>query len=123
MAPPRILVVDDDVPSLEGLARLLALDGFDVVALSAPAEAIGRVAREHFDAVLTDLEMPGASGVEVVRAAQAREPAPVVLVMTGYAGSSPARAALTAGARRVLDKPLEYDALIAALRELLGIAC
>lgn len=112
----RILVVDDEPSAVSALQTLLELDGHTVTALESSDEAIALVSSSEFDAVVTDLEMPGASGVAVVRAALAARPQTVVLILTGYPDSPAAATALAAGARRVLDKPLDYDILTAELQ-------
>lgn len=112
----RVLVIDDDISSVEGLARLLRLDGFDVVATPSSTEALTRIREQHFDALITDLEMPDVHGIEVVRAARSVDPKLPIFVMTAYSDSPITRAAIQAGARCVLDKPLQYDELLATLQ-------
>jgi CheY-like chemotaxis protein len=109
----RLLIVDDESVAAEGLRSLLEQDGYDVVALTSGRLATGRLAQEGFDAVLTDLEMPGVHGLEVVRAARARQPP--VPVVTGYYGTPASDAALAAGARQIVPKPIDYDGLLRAL--------
>lgn len=114
----RVLVVDDDFSAVTGLRKLLELDGYEVWATESPRRALERLASESFDAVVTDLEMPGVHGVEIIRAAQRARPGMPVLVMTGYFGTPICDTALEEGARRIFGKPIEYDIL---LDELAGI--
>lgn len=116
----RILLVDDHRTALSALHNLLELDGFSVVSLDSGTAAIERLAVEGFDAVVTDLEMPGANGVEVVRAARTLWPEALVLVITAFPGSPMSSRALELGARRIISKPLRYEVLEQELRERLG---
>lgn len=107
----RVLVVDDDFGAATGLRKLLELDGYEVVATESPRIAMAKLESERFDAVVTDLEMPGVHGVEIVRAAQRVRAGMPVVVMTGYFGTPVCDVAIREGARKVLGKPIEYDAL------------
>lgn len=107
----QVLVIDDDAAAADGLRQLLTGDGYEVVALAHPETALAEIQQHRFDAVITDLEMPHVHGVEVVRAARARAASTVVLVVSAYTDSPAAEAAQLAGAARVFDKPLDYDAL------------
>lgn len=119
----RVLVVDDDFGAATGLRRLLELDGYEVVATESPRVALSKLESEPFDAVVTDLEMPGVHGVEIVRAAQRVHPGMPVFVMTGYFGTPVCDVALREGARRIFGKPIEYDTLATELaRDLAGRA-
>jgi DNA-binding NtrC family response regulator len=80
----NVLIVDDEAEFRDLLRRVLTNHGADCVAVSSAAEArtaLGSDARFHV--VLTDLSMPGGSGVEVVRAAAELSPESAVLVVTG----------------------------------------
>lgn len=117
----RVLVVDDDFGTTTGLGILLELDGYEVFATDSPTRALAKLESEPFDAVVTDLEMPGVHGVEIVRAAQRAQPGMLVFVMTGYFGSPVCDVALQEGARRIFGKPIEYDALLSELAQELGV--
>ncbi|MEA2641332.1 MAG: hypothetical protein QOF51_2726 [Chloroflexota bacterium] len=86
IAPARILVVDDERDVLESLAALLRRDGHQVTACVSPQEAIERFARESFDCVITDLEMPALNGRELARAVRTvRADVPVILMSGRHA--------------------------------------
>ncbi len=112
----RVLVVDDERAATEGLRALLRFDGYDVVALQSSKEALVHLASDRFDAVITDLEMPEVHGVDVVRAAVAARPNMPVLVVTAYSQSPACQAAVDAGARCVLTKPVDFDVLSSELQ-------
>jgi CheY-like chemotaxis protein len=103
-------VVDDAPNGLTALCGLLEMDGFDTVGAPGGQAALDHLRAGRFDAVVTDLEMPGVHGLEVVRAAAAATVP--VFVVSAYAGSAVAARALELGARAVLSKPLAYEQLL-----------
>ena len=67
---PRVLIVDDDASSLRPLAKLLALDGFEVFATDIAQHGLALLGVERFDAIVTDLAMPHDDGIAVLDAAR-----------------------------------------------------
>ena len=111
----RVLVVDDDRACVDGLRRLLSLDGYDVVGVRSSVAARDLLHRERFDAVITDLEMPVVHGIEIVGEARATDPATPVVVISAYCESPVGALALKRGAFRLISKPVDYDLLADAL--------
>ena len=111
----RVLVLDDDWSTVQGLRRLLEGDGYEVAGFASPGAAVEELRRGRVDAVITDLEMPGLHGVGVVRAARAAHPGIPILVVTAYERSPACQDAVAAGARQIFPKPVDYDALKRAL--------
>jgi DNA-binding NtrC family response regulator len=112
----RFLVVDDDPLSVKALSGLLEGDGHDVAPFTGGAHAVEALARESFDAVVTDLEMPHVDGHAVVRAAREHHPHACVVVVSARAHES-WPALVEAGACVIADKPLEYDEVAKALAD------
>jgi DNA-binding NtrC family response regulator len=109
----KFLVVDDDAVTVRAMTRLLRIDGHEVSPFTEGAHAIDAMARDPFDAVLTDLDMPEVDGHAIVRAARRHAPEACVIVSTGRrAGALPL---LEAGACVVHDKPVDYEAIISAI--------
>jgi DNA-binding NtrC family response regulator len=108
MERPRVLVVDDKEAIRNLLARIL---GETCAVETAPdgARAIALVAGDPYDAIVTDLRMPGADGFEVLRAAKARAPETEVVMMTAYATVQDAVEAMRQGAFDYLAKPFDPD--------------
>jgi len=104
----RFLVVDDDSLTVHGLTRLLTEDGHEVVPFMAGAEAVEAIARESFDAVLTDLEMPHIDGHAVVQATRTHLPTACLVVISSRAEDH-AEALARAGACIIADKPMDYE--------------
>lgn len=110
----RILVVDDDRPSLDTCARALrTLPDAEVEAEEKSADALGRLGTEPWDLVVTDLRMPGADGMDLLKVAQAQDPDMPVLLLTGFPTVDTAVTALKEGATDYLTKPIDIDELLA----------
>jgi two-component system response regulator AtoC len=104
----RVLVVDDKENIRKLLARILG-ETWDVETAEDGARAIALVAARHFDAIVTDLRMPGADGFEVLRVAKTRSPETEVVMMTAYATVPDAVEAMKRGAFDYLAKPFDPD--------------
>jgi len=103
------------------LERALTSDGYRVSAVADGGAAVERLrSGELFDLVLTDLKLPGASGLEVLQAARAARPAAPVIVLTGYGTVPTAVEAMRLGAFHFLEKPVEVDDLSRLVAEALG---
>lgn len=113
---PRVLVVDDELAARRALALLLAEEGYDVDVAASGEEALDTLARSTPDALLTDVRMPGMSGIELFQRARTAAPDLPVIVMTAYGADCDAARAADAGADSFLTKPLDFDALGVALR-------
>lgn len=110
----RILVVDDEDAIVELLRTLLEHDGHAVSTENDGAAAVARVRKERFDLVITDKNLPGSSGLDVIRAATESDPLVECMLVTGYGSMESAIAAMEAGAFDYILKPF------ASLGELRG---
>ncbi len=115
----RILVVDDEEGSREGLRRLLEAWGFPAETAASGAEALRKVERGGPTAVITDLVMPGLSGIDLIRRLQADYPIPVI-VLSGQGTIEQAVEAIKLGAQDFLEKPVEPAKLKILLEKLEG---
>ena len=102
----KILVVDDDQAVTRSIDRVLSQKGYAVITAASGEEALAKLANEHYDAVYTDIRMPGMNGVEVAQRVKASQPWMPVVIMTGYGTEDYARQAEKAGVTQFLDKPL-----------------
>ncbi|MGK9230927.1 sigma-54 dependent transcriptional regulator [Inquilinus limosus] len=114
--PHRILVVEDDPTVAGSIEQWLGLCGFAVETARSAAEALRRIDGFGPDAVLTDVRMPGGSGLELQRRLAAERPGLPVVLLTGHGDVPMAVAALQAGAFDFMTKPYEPDHLAAVLR-------
>jgi DNA-binding NtrC family response regulator len=108
----RILLVEDEKASRISLARTLAKQGDEVVVCETGIEGLARLEGERFDVVITDLRLPGADGMEVLRAAKTRDKECVVIMMTAFATVENAVEALKLGAHDYLMKPFIPEELL-----------
>jgi two-component system response regulator HydG len=116
-ARARLLLVDDDEEACRLLAEVLEREAYVVVPALSADEALLKVDQVGpFDAVLTDLRMPGKSGLDLLRVLRERDPGALVLVLTAFGDAAVAGEAIRAGAYDFISKP--YD--LAALRETLA---
>ena len=111
----RILVIDDDASMCELLELELQRHDFDAVSATAPSDALSLFDQQDFDAVLTDVRMSGANGVELCEQIVARREDVPVIVATAYADTETAIAAIRAGAYDFVTKPFDMDELALTL--------
>lgn len=118
MTTLRIVLAEDQQMVLGAFASLLALEpGVEVVAVAGDGqEALTAVAEHHPDVLLTDIEMPKVSGLEVAEELRRRGDATRVLVVTTFARSGYLRRALEAGVAGYVLKDAPVDRLVATLR-------
>jgi DNA-binding NtrC family response regulator len=111
----RVLLVDDDPGMCAMLDARLATRDFEVVARTSPQVALELFGLQHFDAVVTDVNMKGMSGVELCRRLlDVRSTVPVILI-TAFGSMDAAIAAIRAGAYDFIPKPFEIEQLVLAL--------
>jgi DNA-binding NtrC family response regulator len=121
MSDYRVLVVDDDTQSLEGMRELVRSLGLGADGAGSAEEASSLLAQKPYDLVITDLVLPGSDGLSLIsrlRSGSAAPP-PVVLV-TGHGSMESAVAALRAGASDYFTKPIDPSALKQRLQNLLA---
>src|SRR5437899_364683 len=94
----RVLIVDDDQATAVGLRDILAESAMPVEMAASAEEAIERFRDQTYAVVIADLQLPGESGLELVRRLQREAPATAVVVMTGHASVQTAVQALKLGA-------------------------
>jgi two-component system response regulator HydG len=116
---PRVLVVDDNFEMATMLADAMHEAGFDGVPLASGKRAVELLAHERFDAVVTDLRIPDADGMQVLAAAKQANPERPVLIMTAYGAVDSAVEAIRAGAHHYVTKPFRQEELLIFLRRAL----
>jgi len=112
----RILVVDDDAAAARLLTEVLTREGYEVTTALSVADAVKALEDgARFDATLTDLRMPGASGLDLVAELRKRDPAAIVLVLTAFGNAQAAAEAIARGAYDFVSKPVDLAQLRLAL--------
>ncbi len=115
---PSVLIVDDEKHTREGLQQALA-EHYDVTTAASADEAFNLLDADTFDVVLTDLRMPGKSGLKVIDKALGLPQPPVVLMMTAYGNIDTAVEAMKRGAVDFLTKPVNIERLEVLLQRAL----
>ena len=110
---PRVMIIDDERSILETVQILLRGEGFDVVGMQNPREALQRMDDVAPDIVLTDIRMPGLTGLEVLAHMREYDPEIPVILMTAQASLQTAVQAVNEGAFYYLQKPFSNAELVA----------
>jgi PAS domain S-box-containing protein len=120
-AGQRVMYVDDDEALVFLVKRVLSRKGFSVITFTSPREAVEalRANPMSIDLLVTDFNMPGYSGIELLRDAQCIRPDLPVALASGYVTPDIERDALAAGARALIHKPNDVDELCQTVQELL----
>jgi DNA-binding NtrC family response regulator len=111
----RILIAEDDPNLREALVSYLREKGYAVDLARHGGEALNLIRRHDYPLILTDLVMPEADGLEVLRAARQRNPAALVVIMTGHASLTSALQATREGAYDYLRKPFNLQEIEVAV--------
>jgi len=115
----RVLVVDDEEPNRLTLERILVREGIEVLHAPDGRAAVPLLRDERPDLLLTDLKMPGMTGLELMRIARTLDPEIEVIVMTAFGTVETAVEAMKEGAWDFVAKPLRRAELVRALRKAL----
>src|SRR6266436_3995429 len=119
---PRILIVDDDSGQRSLLDSFLRGQGFETVPVGSGEQALERLRAEQFSMMISDVRMPGMSGLETLRRARKEHAVLPVLVVTAYADIREAVGAMRDGAVNYLAKPIDLDELLLCVQQATGIA-
>ncbi len=111
----RILFIDDDRSGREVALFNLRKAGYEVTAASDGQEGLAAFAAGSFDLVVTDVKMPGISGIDVLRRVRGRSPDVPVLVITAFGNVETAVTAMKEGAYDFIGKPFHRDQLLLAV--------
>ena len=114
----RILVVDDD-ESIRNLFACFLNENYTCATAASSDEALAKLARDSYGLVISDIQMPGRNGVELLREIRLRYPDTVVVMISGIARPQRVRDALRLGATDYLIKPIELEVLSFAVERAL----
>jgi len=122
--PPgaRILIVDDDPGQRSLLDSFLRGQHFETVLADSGERALEFLAGGRFDLMISDVRMPGLSGLDTLRRVRLQWPTLPVLLVTAYADIRDAVVAMRDGALNYLAKPIDLDELLATVRQATGLA-
>ncbi|HET6466376.1 MAG TPA: sigma-54 dependent transcriptional regulator [Nitrospiria bacterium] len=117
----RILVVDDEPNMLDLFKKVLGKEGYEVVAASSGEEAVEKLETEGFDLLISDLKMPGVSGLELLKKAKSVNPTLPCILLTAYGTIDSAVAAIKEGAYDYLTKPINNDEITLTVKKALDL--
>jgi two-component system, NtrC family, nitrogen regulation response regulator NtrX len=112
----KVLVIDDEESIRKSLRMVLEYEGYECVESGTGPEGIETLRRETPDAVLLDIKMPGMDGLETLQAARAKDAHTPILMISGHGDIPTAVEAIQKGAYDFLEKPLESERVLTALR-------
>jgi PAS domain S-box-containing protein len=118
MNVPHVLIVDDDTALLEALPETLQLrmGSITIDTADSATAALERIAATDYDAVVTDIKMPGTDGLALLERIAALRPGTPTLLITGHGERDLAIQALRGGAYDFIQKPIDRDYIVASLR-------
>ncbi len=109
--PSQILVIDDEPNNREALSLLLASAGYQVRTAGSGEEALNILQESPFEVVITDLFLPGVSGIEILKRIKEDSPYTNVILVTGHASAESAVEAMKEGAFDYVTKPIDFQKL------------
>jgi len=112
---PRLLLAEDDEALASLLEEYLSEAGYDLVVCHRGDTALQALKKEHFDLVLSDIVMPGADGLTLLRHIHDHMPDTFMLLMTGYSGIENALHAVEQGAYDFVSKPFQLPEILVRL--------
>jgi len=119
---PRILIVDDDAGQRSLLDSFLKSQGFETRPVSSGEQALAVLRAEDISMMISDVRMPGISGLETLRQARRQHTVLPVLLVTAFPGVRDAVGAMRDGALNYLTKPIDLDELLALVRQATGLS-
>ncbi len=108
----KILIIDDDEIARDVIVSLLSKEGFSVKSARDGIEGIATLKMNNFDLIITDLKMPGADGIEVLKEAKRVDPKVAVVILTAYGTLDNALEAIRLGAFDYITKPFKLQELL-----------
>jgi len=107
----RILVVEDDEEMRSLLKDFIEAEGFEIDSVSNGSEAFRKLAKESFDLIITDVRMPGLTGLDILPGIRKLQPEASIIVITAFGSEEVSRRAFERGATAYLEKPIHLENL------------
>ncbi len=107
----RILVVEDDEEMRSLLKEFLNEEGYETDSVDNGSEAYRRLVRELFDLIITDIRMPGLTGLDILPGIRKLQPEVPIIVITAFGSEEIRQRALERGATAYLEKPVHFNTL------------
>lgn len=107
MANKDLLIVDDDCLVCESLKEMLLLEGFSVDAVMGGQDALAKIKNQQYQVILSDIQMPGLDGIELLKELKGRAPDTTIIFITGHGHIAGAVEAIKLGAYDYITKPID----------------
>ena len=117
MRKPRLLLVDDEIPFVANLLKILSRRGYEVSTAHDGDSALRLVQEREFDVVILDQNMPGKDGITVLRELKKKQPHLEVVILTGYGSVDMALKGFELGIYDYTSKPIQLADLEAKIRQ------
>lgn len=116
----KVLIVDDEESNLQAMQKILEQEAYHISTARQASAALTLIRKQSFDLVLTDLRMPGVSGLELLRAVRKEGVSVPVVVLTAYGTVNDAVEAMKLGATDFLAKPIRRETLLKCVQDSLA---
>ena len=107
----RILIVEDDEEMSALLRDMIEEEGYKTASVNNGAEAFRKLAKESFDLIITDVRMPGLTGLDILPGIKKLQPDAPIIVITAFGSEEVQRKAFERGASAYLEKPIHFHKL------------
>lgn len=115
----RLLIVEDEDTLCQSLQRVFMKEGYEVDRAESAEAAFKLLEQKSYDLIITDIILPGISGIELLTRYRKQNPAQKVIIITAYASMATAIESIKAGASDFIIKPLIHDEMKRAVRKVL----
>ena len=115
----RIMIIEDSEEMRSLLKDFFEEEGLETDSVSNGGDALGRLSKDHFDLVITDIRMPGLTGLDILPKIRRLNPGTPIIVMTAYGSDDVRRRSLERGATTYLEKPIRLSKLRTLVREVI----
>ena len=117
----RIMIVEDDEEMRSLLKDFFDEEGFETESASNGADALRKLTKDHFDLIITDIRMPGLTGLDILARIKRLKPETPVIVITAFGSKEVYRKSLERGATACLEKPVHFDQLRMLIHETVSV--
>ncbi len=114
-----ILIVDDDINYRTILCDYLKSEGYDAISAGSAEEAVNKLEKDFFNIIISDLKLPGKSGIDLLNTVKSRSKDAEMIILTAFGSVDSAVAALKMGACDYLVKPLSLEELSITIKRLI----
>ena len=116
----RIMIIEDDEAMRSLLEDFFEEEGFETDSASNGADALRILSKDHLDLIVTDIRMPGLTGLDILPRVRRLKPETPIIVMTAYGSEDVRRRSLESGATTYLEKPIHLSKLRTLIHEMIS---